>query len=272
MSEKIHLKKLVEAGVHFGHQRCRWSPQMKPYIWGHRNGIHLIDVSKTAQGLEQAGKFLESVAAEGKQILWVGTKKVASKAVAEIGKELNMPYVDYRWVGGMLTNFPQVKKSVTRLLHYEDVLAKSGDSHYTKKELNHFQKINERLDKNVGGIRKLQWPVGAVVIIDTRKEATALREAVQCRVPVVALVDTNCDPSLVDYVVPGNDDSAKSVNLILEILSDFARQGKERAAKNKSEAKAALDSKKVVAVKPEGTKEVVLTAQGDKLDDEDDEA
>ena len=115
MSEKIHLKKLVEAGIHFGHQRHRWSPLMAPYIWGHRNGVHLIDISKTAQALEKASKFLESVAAENKQILWVGTKKVAAKPLAAIAQVLAMPYVDYRWVGGMLTNYSQVKKSVTRL-------------------------------------------------------------------------------------------------------------------------------------------------------------
>lgn len=244
MFDKIDLKKLVEAGLHFGHQRHRWSPQMKPYIWGHRNGVHLIDISKAAQALERAAKFLESVAAENKQILWVGTKKVAAKPLATIAQELNMPYVDYRWVGGMLTNYSQVKKSVTKMLHFEDVLAKSEDSNYTKKELNHFNKTNERLNKSVGGIRKLQWPVGAVVIIDTKKEATALREAVQSNIPVVALVDTNCDPSLVDYVIPGNDDSTKSISLVLEILAEGVKKGKEIAAKAKLDKKADSDKKK----------------------------
>lgn len=264
MSEKMHLKKLIEAGLHFGHQRCRWSPQMKPYIWGHRNGVHLIDISKTAHGLEQASKFLEAVAAENKQILWVGTKKIAAKEIAAVGQELNMPYVDYRWVGGMLTNYSQVKKSVTKLLHYEDVLGKSEDSNYTKKELNHFQKVNERLGKNVGGIRKLQWPIGAVVIIDTRKEATALREAAQCGVPVVALVDTNCDPSSVDYVIPGNDDSTKSVGLVLEILAAAAKRGKEQAAKVKADTKSAAagaDKKKVDAKVADKAKSVAAPVE-----------
>jgi small subunit ribosomal protein S2 len=237
MSEKIHLKRLVEAGVHFGHQRHRWFPLMKPYIWGHRNGVHLIDISKTAQALEQASKFLQEVVAENKQVLFVGTKKVASKPVAAIASDLAMPYVDYRWVGGMLTNYSQVKKSVTKLMHFEDVLTKSEDSNYTKKELNHFHKVNERLNKSVGGIRKLQWPVGAVIIIDPKKEATALREAVQSGIPVVALVDTNCDPSLVDFVIPGNDDSAKSITVILEILADAVKAGKELAAKAKLDKK-----------------------------------
>jgi small subunit ribosomal protein S2 len=244
MSEKIHLKKLVEAGIHFGHQRHRWSPLMAPYIWGHRNGVHLIDISKTAQALEKASKFLESVAAENKQILWVGTKKVAAKPLAAIAQDLAMPYVDYRWVGGMLTNYSQVKKSVTKMLHFEDVLVKSEDSNYTKKELNHYNKVNERLNKSVGGIRKLQWPVGAVVIIDPKKEATALREAVQMGIPVVGLVDTNCDPSLISYVIPGNDDSTKSISLVLEILADAVKKGKELAAKAKLDKKSDTDKKK----------------------------
>ncbi len=243
MSEKIHLKRLVEAGVHFGHQRHRWFPLMKPYIWGHRNGVHLIDISKTAQALETASKFLETVTADNKQVLFVGTKKVAAKPIADIATQLAMPYVDYRWVGGMLTNYSQVKKSVTKLMHFEDVLTKSEDSNYTKKELNHYNKVNERLNKSVGGIRKLLWPVGAVIIIDPKKEATALREAVQMGIPVVALVDTNCDPSLVDFVIPGNDDSTKSISLILEILGDAVKKGKELAAKAKADKK--TDGKKV---------------------------
>lgn len=263
MSEKIHLKKLVEAGLHFGHQRYRWSPLMANYIWGHRNGIHLIDVSKTAQALEKSAKFLEKIAAEGKQVLWVGTKKVAAKSISTLANDLNMPYVDYRWVGGMLTNFSQVKKSVTKLLHFEDVLSKSEDSHYTKKELNHYQKVNDRLGKSVGGIKKLSWPLGAVVVIDAKKEATALREAAQCDIPVVALVDTNSDPSLVDYVIPGNDDSIKSVDLVLGYLGDAVKSGKAQAAKAKAdkkeekEAKKAADAKvekKVEAKKPEAKK------------------
>ena len=253
MSEKIDLKKLVEAGLHFGHQRHRWSPQMKPYIWGHRNGVHLIDISKTAQALEAASKFLESVAAENKQILWVGTKKVAAKPLAAVAQEVGMPYVDYRWVGGMLTNYSQVKKSVTKMLHFEDVLAKSEESSYTKKELNHFNKTNERLNKSVGGIRKLQWPVGAVVIIDPKKEATALREAAQSGIPVVALVDTNCDPSLVNFVIPGNDDSTKSISLVLEILANAVKKGKETAAKAKLDKKADTDKKKDVKFETKAT-------------------
>src|SRR3990172_12718270 len=197
----IDFRKLVKAGVHFGHQTSRWLPKMGPYIWGVKNNIHLIDVSKTAHQLEKAAQFLQEVAREGKQVLWVGTKKPARAIVQEVATKLDMPYVNYRWVGGTLSNFSQVKKSITRLLHYEDVLEKSEKyPHYTKKELSKVKKNVERLQGVIGGIRKLAWPVGAIVLIDVNKEHSALQEAVKVRVPVVALVDTNADPSLVDYV------------------------------------------------------------------------
>jgi small subunit ribosomal protein S2 len=257
MSEKIHLKKLIEAGLHFGHQRYRWSPKMKPYIWGHRNGIHLIDISKTAQALEKACKFLKEIASENKQILWVGTKKVASKFIADTANSLDMPYVDYRWVGGMLTNYSQVKKSVTKLLHFEDILLKSEETHFTKKELNHYSKVKDRLGKSVGGIKKLNWPVGAVVIIDAKKEATALREAAQCGIPVVALVDTNSDPSNVDFVIPGNDDSTKSVSLVIEMLRDAAKSGREQA----EEIKAAKKAEKELAAAEKKQADIAVKAK-----------
>lgn len=234
------IKQLVDAGVHFGHLMSRWCPKMAPYIWGHKNKVHLIDVSKTARQIEKAAKFLESVAAEGKQILWVGTKKAAQDAVAKAAAVSHMPSVNHRWIGGTLSNYTQVKKSVTKLAHHEDVIVKAEKMpHYTKKELNVFQKLVARLDKNVGGIRQLKYPVGAVVIVDVRKEAAALREAVAMGVPVVALVDTNNDPSLVDYVIPGNDDVPLAIEVVLQPLGEAAARGVEaykQAAAKRGEA------------------------------------
>lgn len=222
------VKKLVEAGVHFGHLMSRWCPKMAPYIWGHKNKVHLIDVSKTARQIEKAAKFLESVAAEGKQVLWVGTKKAAQNAIAEAGATSHMPSVNHRWIGGTLSNYIQVKKSVTKLAHHEDVIEKAEKMpHYTKKELNVFQKLVARLEKNVGGIRQLKYPIGAVVIVDVRKEAAALREAVSMGIPVVALVDTNNDPSLVDYVIPSNDDAPEAIACVLGELSVATAKGLE---------------------------------------------
>jgi small subunit ribosomal protein S2 len=260
------IKRLVEAGVHFGHLMSRWCPKMAPYIWGNRNKVHLIDVSKTAHQLERAAQFLESVAAEGKQVLWVGTKKAAQGAIAQAAKVSHMPSVNHRWIGGTLSNFIQVKKSVTKLAHHEDVIEKAEKMpHYTKKELNVFQKLVQRLDKNVGGIRQLKWPIGAVVIVDVRKEAAALREAVTMGIPVVGLVDTNNDPSLVDYVIPGNDDAPEAVACILEVLGAAVARGvemyKQAAAKRGEAARAEKRAKGEGTASVEATDSLEATDQ-----------
>lgn len=222
----MDLKQLMKACVHIGHQKTRWCPKMAPYIWGHKNGIHLLDVSKIANQLDKASNFLESVAASGAPILWVGTKKAAQESIREAARVTSMPSVTHRWVGGSLSNYPQVKKSVTKLLHFEDILAKAEKfPHYTKKELSVFQKNLDRLVKNVGGIRKLTWPVGAIVIVDVLKEHSALKEAAAMGVPIVALVDTNGDPSFVDFVIPANDDAPKSIKLVVEQLSEAVQRG-----------------------------------------------
>ena len=235
----IDFKTLIDAGVHFGHQKSRWCPKMRPYIWGHRGGVHLIDVSKTAMQLEKAELFLESVARENKTILFVGTKKIAQIPIREAAASLNMPSVTHRWIGGTITNHLQVKKSVTKLLHFQDIVEKADISNHTKKELSHYRKIVDRLHNNVGGISKLSWPLGAIVLIDIGREATALKEAIQCNVPIVALVDTNYDPNGIDFMIPGNDDSPKSVRLIIEHLTAAAKRGFEQSAKDKSAKKAA---------------------------------
>ncbi len=232
----IDFKKLVKAGVHFGHQTSRWLPKMSPYIWGVKSNIHLIDVSKTAHQLEKSARFLQKVAGEGKQILWVGTKKAARVVIKDVATKLNMPYVNHRWVGGTLSNFAQVKKSITRLLHYEDVLEKSEKyPHYTKKELSKVKKNVDRMQNVIGGIRKLAWPIGAIVLVDVNKEHSALKEAVKVGVPVVALVDTNSDPSLVDYVIPANDDAPHSIAILLEYLQAAVEKGKQAASAKKTE-------------------------------------
>lgn len=224
----IDFRQLIDAGLHFGHQKSRWCPKMKPFIWGHRGGIHLIDISKTAHALEKTATFLESIVARGETILWVGTKKSAKEVVGIVGRDLKMPYVNYRWVGGTITNYHQVKKAVTKLMHYEDILdraANSENSMYTKKELGRFQKLSERLERSVGGLKDLRMPIGAVVLLDVKKEQTALLEANGSGIPVVALVDTNADPSGIDFVIPGNDDSTKGIKFVLDYLQAAAKKG-----------------------------------------------
>lgn len=261
------MKRLVEAGVHFGHLMSRWCPKMAPYIYGNRNKVHLIDVSKTARQIEKAAQFLESIAAEGKQVLWVGTKKAAQDAIVQAARNSGMPFVNHRWIGGTLSNHIQVRKSVTKLAYHEDVIAKAEKMpHYTKKELNVFQKLSQRLEKNIGGIRKLSWPVGALVIVDVRKEAAALREAVAMGVPVVGLVDTNNDPSLVNYVIPGNDDAPEAIACVLEPLAHAVLRGVEahkqaiakhaESARNERRAKQQAVVDETIAEQPDTTQEL----------------
>lgn len=257
---------LVKAGVHFGHQKSRWCPKMKQYIWGQKNKVHLINIAQTAKGIEAAEKFLESVAAEGKTVLWVGTKKAATKTIEDTGTRLGQAFVNHRWLGGTLLNWSQVKKSLTRLLHYEDILAKSeSNPFYTKKELNLYKKTAEKLEKTVGGIRKLALPVGAIVIVDVSKEQSAVKEAVLMGVPVVALVDTNSDPSLVDYVIPANDDSPQSISLILGYLADAVARGKDiatKSAKTTTDAQVAKKgAKEHVAVEENAPSDVEIALQ-----------
>lgn len=265
----IDFRLLVKNGVHFGHQSSRWCPQMSPYIWGKKSGVHLIDISKTAYQLEKAAKFLEKTAQDGGTILWIGTKKPAQSAIKEAAKVAGMPSVTHRWIGGTLTNHLQVKKSITKFLHLQDVLKRSaGTGHYTKKELNTFQKRVERLEKNIGGIVKMKWPVAAIVVVDVRKEGSAVKEAAVMGIPIVALVDTNSNPSLVTHVIPANDDAPKSIKVLVDYLAAATAKGKEVADKVQKEsadaARAALGEKKKPAVKTAGTSKVAQEAKDAK--------
>jgi len=250
----IDLKKLVEAGVHFGHHSSKWHPKMKPYIWGTRNKVHLINVAKTAFLLDRAEKFLEQAASEGKQILWVGTKKTAQPIVRSVAEKLGMPFVYHRWIGGTLSNFDQVRKAITRLLHLRDAVTKST-GRVTKKEHSVMLKEIERLEKNIGGISSMSSLPAAIVVVDAKKERAVIREANNVGIPVVCLVDTNTDPSGVSYLIPGNDDSAKSIEVIFSHLVEGAQKGKAiadaaaaqaaaKAAAERAARKKAVDDKK----------------------------
>ena len=225
----VDLRNLIKNGVHFGHQTARWNPKMEPYIWGSKNGIHLIDVSKTAHQLEQASKFLETVAGDGRTILVVGTKKAAQPAIEKLATELGLPYVVHRWVGGTFSNFRQVRKAISNMLHFEDILAKSDQFPYNKKELNTLKKRVGRLNNIVGGIRNLSWPVGAVVVVDVKKEYVCVKEAAAMGIPVVGIVDTNSDPDGVTYVIPANDDAPRSIITLVEYIGEAIKRGQEIA-------------------------------------------
>jgi small subunit ribosomal protein S2 len=259
----IDPRHLISKGVHFGHQSSRRNPKMRPYIWGRKNGIDIIDVTKTARQIEKAAAFLKQVASEGKSILWCGTKKAAAQIIEQAGKATDSPAAAFRWIGGTLTNNVQVKKSVTKLCHLEDVLAKGGE-HHTKKELGIINKQVNRARRNVGGLQNLTWPIGALVIVDVRKDNVAVREAVQRGIPIVGLVDTNVDPSDIKYAIPGNDDSKDAIACVLENLVTAVLQGKafareQIAQKLQEAAERAAESSLVVPTHEE--EKSVLQAQ-----------
>lgn len=222
----IDIKELLKAGVHFGHKTSKWSPQMKPFIWGAKNKVHLIDVSKTAILLERAMNFLKEQASQGASFLFVGTKKAAQNIIENTATNLDMPFVIYRWIGGTLSNFPQIKKAMTRLLHLKDVASKSSP-HYSKKEISAINKEIERLEKNVGNILNLSYPPAALIVIDAKKEHAAIKEALKLQIPVVALVDTNTDPSGINFIIPSNDDSTKSIEVIFNYITSAIEDGKK---------------------------------------------
>lgn len=273
----MNLQDLLKAGVHFGHKTSRWSPKMRPFIWGSKNKVHLIDIAKTAFLMERAGKFLKEIASEGNSILFVGTKKAASKSIQDMAVELNSPFVTNRWIGGTLTNYDQVKKAITRYLHLGDIVARPTE-HYKKKELSMIQKEIGRLEKNIGGILKLKYPAGALVVVDAKKEASAIKEAKNAGIPVIALVDTNTDPTGINFVIPANDDSPRSINFILEYLKVFIKDGQKLHADKKNAAKeekelakkareaAKKDSKKTAVETKKATPKVETKAPAKKTE------
>ena len=224
----ISMKQLLEAGVHFGHQTRRWNPKMAPYIFTERNGIYIIDLQKTVKKAEEAYNFIKEVAAEGKDILFVGTKKQAQEAIEEEAIRSNMHFVNNRWLGGMLTNFTTIKSRIKKLEEIEKMQEDGTFEVLPKKEVIKLKGELEKLQKNLGGIRNLDASnVGAMFIVDPRKEKNAILEAKILGIPVVAIVDTNCDPEEVDYVIPGNDDAIRAVKLITAKMADAIIEGRQ---------------------------------------------
>jgi len=224
----ISMKQLLEAGVHFGHQTRRWNPKMAPYIFTERNGIYIIDLQKTVKKAEEAYNFIKEVAEEGKDILFVGTKKQAQEAIEEEAIRSNMHFVNNRWLGGMLTNFSTIKTRVKRMEEIEKMEEDGTFEVLPKKEVIKLKGDLEKLQKNLGGIRNLDAEnVGAMFVVDPRKEKNAIAEAKILGIPVVAIVDTNCDPEEVDYVIPGNDDAIRAVKLITAKMADGIIEGRQ---------------------------------------------
>jgi small subunit ribosomal protein S2 len=231
----ISMKELLEAGVHFGHQTKRWNPKMKEYIFGERNGIYIIDLQKTLKMFKEASNFVRDLAAEGKTVMFVGTKRQAQDAVAEEANRCSMYYVNQRWLGGLLTNWVTVQKSVKRLKELDDMATDGRYELLPKKEVIKLERERKHLQANLAGIKEMSRLPDAVFVIDSNKEQIAVREARKLGIPVVAVVDTNCDPSEVDYIIPGNDDALRAIRLFASKIADSVVEGSQ-AATDKQEA------------------------------------
>ena len=233
---QVTMRDLLEAGVHFGHQTNRWNPKMRPYIYGGRNGVHVIDLSQTVRYLASALDFVRTVSARGEAVLFVGTKRQAQEAVREQSTRANQYYVVNRWLGGTLTNFQTIRKSIDRLKELEKMSRDGSYAKYTKKEVLRFERERERLENNVGGIANMEKVPGALFILDPKKEEIALREAQKLGIPVIAVCDTNCNPDGIDFVVPGNDDAIRSIRLFATAVADACLEGGRMASTRREES------------------------------------
>lgn len=223
----ITMKQLLEAGVHFGHQTRRWNPKMKPFIFGERNGIHIIDLQQTLKYFEIAYEFVVNLAQEGGNILFVGTKKQAQDAIKEEAERCEMPYVNFRWLGGTLTNFRTIRQSVEKLKRIESWFTDGTIERFIKKERLRLERLKNKLERNLAGIKNMDSLPQAIYVVDPVHEEIAVKEARKLGIPVVSLVDTNCDPDLIDYIIPGNDDAIRAVKLITSKIADAVIEGRE---------------------------------------------
>ena len=241
----VTMKQLLEAGVHFGHQTRRWNPKMKRFIHGERSGIHIVDLHQTLDHLRRAYVFIRDLVADGGVVMFVGTKKQAQDSIQSYAERCNMPYVNERWQGGMLTNFHTIAKRISKMKEYQRMRASGEMDAMPKKEALHYGRELAKLERNLGGIRDMEKQPDAVFILDTKKEHIAVTEARKLGVPIVAVVDTNCDPDLVDYAIPGNDDAIRSGQLMSRVVSDAVQEGRfiysKRREASETQARSALE-------------------------------
>lgn len=229
----VGLKDLLEAGVHFGHQTRKWNPKMRPFIFIARGGIYIIDLQKTLRALQRAVAFLRTIGESGGTVLFVGTKKQAKVAIKECATRCGMPYVTERWLGGMLTNFATIHKSVMRLEEIEAMMADGRMENFSKKEQLEISRTYEKLQKNLGGIRKMKQLPNALFVIDTHEEETAVREANKLNIPVIGVIDTNCDPDPIQYPIPGNDDAIRAITLFTRVAAKAIDEGRAARAEGR---------------------------------------
>jgi small subunit ribosomal protein S2 len=268
----ISMKLLLEAGVHFGHQTNKWNPKMKPYIFGARNNIYIIDLQQTVGMFQSAYNFVVDTVGQGKDILFVGTKKQSQEAIKEEAVRCGMPYVNQRWLGGMLTNFVTIKKSIDRLNTLTKMFEDDSIKAFPKKEITQLQREMEKLESVLGGIKKMKSYPAAVFIVDPNREHIAVKEAKKLQVPLVAIVDTNCDPDDIDFIIPGNDDAIRAIKLFASKFADAVLEGKKRfeeklsAESNKEEGATVVESKSAETDIPESVEMENDVAETDEND------
>ena len=245
----VTMKELLEAGVHFGHQTKRWNPKMKPYIFGARNGIYIVDLQRTVRMFKTAYDFVVDTVAAGKPLLFVGTKKQARDSIYEEANRCEMFYVHNRWLGGMMTNFQTIRQSIDRLNYLNNIQMDGSIEMFPKKEQLKLAKARVKLDNNLGGIRTLNGLPGAMFVVDPKNEAIAVREGRRLNIPIIAIVDTNCDPDDIDYIIPGNDDAIRAIRLITSRMADACIEGSQRLAeKQQAEADKDMEEESEVVV------------------------
>jgi small subunit ribosomal protein S2 len=279
MATVLNMKELLEAGVHFGHQTRRWNPKMKQYIFGSRNGIHIIDLQKTVKLFNEISEFVTRTVADGYSVLFVGTKKQAHDAVIEESERCGMYHVINRWLGGTLTNFQTIKKSIARLKELESMKLDGSINRYTKKEALKMEKEMLKLQRNIGGIKDMDDLPGAIFIVDPKREHIAVQEVKRLGIPVIAITDTNCDPDDIDYIIPGNDDAIRSIRLLCSKIADACIAGHAVAEERmRAEAEAAKEEDKEESVKPqapemkkEGPEVIVVSKREVVVEDDDDD-
>lgn len=261
---RTNFEQLLEAGCHFGHLRRKWNPAMAPYIFMERNGIHIIDLNKTVVKIDEAAAALKNIVKSGRKVLFVATKKQAKDIVAERAKEVGMPYITERWAGGMLTNFPTIRKAVKKMANIDKMTEDGTFDNISKREKLQISRQREKLEKNLGSISDMVRLPAALFVVDVMKEHIAVREAQRLGIPVFGIVDTNSDPTLIDYVIPANDDATKSVDVILSAMVEAMKEGLEERKIEKADAEAAAEQ--TAEVKERKTR--VRKSRTQKEDDE----
>ncbi len=247
MGAKVTMRQMLEAGLHFGHQTRRWNPKMKPYIYGPRNGIYIVNLDSTMKLFRKSYGYIANVVGEGGTVMFVGTKRQAQATIREEAERCGMYFVNHRWLGGMMTNFQTIKHSVDRLKRIEAMQEDGSINRFPKKEILKMEKERVKLDRNIGGIKNMRKLPDVLFVIDPRKEEIAVGEAKKLNIPVVALTDTNCDPDGVDYIIPGNDDAIRAIKLMASQIADAVIEGK---ARNGEEPEASVDELEAAMVEP----------------------